>query len=113
MNESDNTRPIDTHLAHPNESAPARTTKGQFSPGRSGNPAGRPRAESTALRVKLAERAEDVVEAVIAAATAGDMAAAKMILDRVIPSLRPHSAPVEISLNGSLKPAQAAGAILD
>ncbi|MFN0128725.1 MAG: DUF5681 domain-containing protein [Verrucomicrobiales bacterium] len=111
MNKSSKATPIEA-VSLPNGDVPGRTPKGQFQPGRSGNPTGRPREESTALRQKLLERAEDVVQAVISAAISGDMAAAKMILDRLIPALRPHSAPVDVPLDGAMKPAQAACTIL-
>jgi len=89
-----------------------RTAAGQFRPGCSGNPAGRPRSESAALRQKLAERAEDVLRAVLDAALDGDMAAARMILDRVLPPLRPHSESVSLSIEAGTGPAATAGAIL-
>lgn len=45
-----------------------------------------------------AEREAEIVEAVIQAALAGDTAAAKLVLDRVCPPLRPESAPVRLTL---------------
>ena len=89
-----------------------RTAGGQFRAGYSGNPAGRPRSESTALRLQMAERAEDVLQAVLEAALNGDMTAAKMILDRLVPPLRPHSESVSIPIEGGTGPAATAGAIL-
>lgn len=63
--------------------------RGQWLPGTSGNPAGRPRGSPNRahanLRQLLEEHAEDVVGAVVRAARAGDMLAAKLILDRVLP----------------------------
>lgn len=90
-----------------------RTAGGQFRAGHSGNPAGRPRSESAALRQKLAERAEEVIQAVLDAALSGDMTAAKMILDRIVPPLRPHSESVSIPLEAPVGPASAAAAILN
>ena len=96
----------------PVSSATERTVSGRFPPGRSGNPSGRPRSESTALRDKLAERAEEVLQAVVDAALSGDMAAARMILDRTVPPLRPHSEIVQIPLDSPAGPAASAAAIL-
>ncbi len=89
-----------------------RTSGGQFRAGFSGNPTGRPRSESTALRLQMAERAEDVLQVVLQAALSGDMAAAKMILDRLVPPLRPHAESVLIPLDTPAGPAATAEAIL-
>jgi hypothetical protein len=62
---------------------------GRWAPGQSGNPLGRPvgspNRAHVALRHMLVENSESVVMAVIKAAQAGDMAAAKIVLDRVLP----------------------------
>ena len=89
-----------------------RTASGRYRPGCSGNPAGRPRSDSTALRQKLAERSEEVLQAVLDAALSGDMAAARMILDRIVPPLRPHTESVHIPLDAPAGPAATAEAIL-
>jgi hypothetical protein len=73
---------------------------GRFVPGVSGNPAGKPlgaRARATRLAEKLmAGDAEAVVLAVIEAAKGGDMTAAKIILDRIVPPCRGR--PVRLDL---------------
>jgi hypothetical protein len=89
-----------------------RTASGQFRAGYSGNPAGRPRSESAALRQKLAERGEDVLRVVLDAALEGDMAAARMVLERLLPPLRPHSETVPIPIEAATGPAGTARAIL-
>ena len=61
-------------------------------PGQSGNPTGKPkgaRHRSTLMAERLMEDdAQNVVRAVIAAAKNGDMVAARLVLDRVLPARR-------------------------
>ncbi len=81
-----------------------RLSDGRFAPGRSGNPEGRPKSESARLRERLAEDGEAVAQVVIDAALAGDMTAAKLVLDRLAPSLKPSAAPIHLELPDHLTP---------
>ncbi|HET9215360.1 MAG TPA: DUF5681 domain-containing protein [Terriglobia bacterium] len=62
---------------------------GRWAKGESGNPAGRPvgsvNHSHTVLRQLLVANSESVIAAVIKAAESGDMTAARIILDRVLP----------------------------
>lgn len=68
----------------------------RFQRGKSGNPSGRPRGAKTAVRLLASEFISDddvrqVMATVVAAAKGGDMTAAGMVLDRVLPKLRPST----------------------
>lgn len=89
-----------------------RGPKGRFSPGKSGNPQGRPKSESTALRESLAEGAADVVKAVLGAAKAGDIQAAKIVLDRLLPPLKSTAQTVHLDLPATASLLDIARAIL-
>ena len=74
-----------------NASETAKNKQGphRFAKGQSGNPAGRPKGARHPITV-LAERmlqddAGEVVAAVVTAAKAGDMGAAKLVLERILP----------------------------
>lgn len=68
-----------------------RDKNGRFAKGQSGNPAGRPHSE---LRRKLATGSDEVVQAVLEAAKEGDMAAARLVLERLVPPVRAAAEPL-------------------
>ena len=73
---------------------------GKFRPGQSGNKAGRPKSKTTAqdLRDRLAKDADRIITSVIAAAVAGDTQAAKLVLERIIPAIKPSEQTVSLDL---------------
>jgi len=77
-----------------------RKPDGRFAPGNRANPHGRPagsRNKATlALEMLMADDAAEVVAATIAAAKAGDIAAARLVLDRVLPPRKGR--PVQLDL---------------
>jgi hypothetical protein len=85
-----------------------RDRAGRFQAGNPGGPGRRSgKATSTALREKLAQDVEAVVEVVRQQALAGDVAAARLLLDKLLPSLRPVEVPAELDLPAGGLAAQA------
>lgn len=70
----------------------------RFKPGQSGNPKGRPKGSGMAGKLRKAIEAEagEIIEALIAQAKGGDVTAARILLDRVLPSLKAEAALVTI-----------------
>ena len=70
--------------------------------GQSGNPAGRakkPRAlGEQALRAELLAEAPEIIRAMLDLAKNGDTTAARLVLDKCLPNLRPTEPPVAIAL---------------
>ena len=75
-----------------------RDEKGRFIPGSSGNPDGRPR-KADELRRLLAEGADEAAQAVLEAAKGGDMHACRLVLERLVPAVRPAHQPVSFDLD--------------
>lgn len=66
----------------------------KFKPGQTGNPNGRPRGAKTTAKLLVSDFITDedvraVVNTVVAAAKDGDITAATLVLDRVLPRLKP------------------------
>lgn len=72
-----------------------------FKKGESGNVNGRPAGETPGakLRKAIELRADDILQAVINAAINGDMAACKMLLDRITPTLKPQATPICLAIS--------------
>lgn len=88
-----------------------------WKPGQSGNPRGKPagaRNKATMAVLKLMETgAKEITEAVVAAAKAGDLTAARMVLDRLAPPSKERPVSLDLPATDTAAGiAQAQGAIL-
>lgn len=75
-----------------------KTTK--WKPGQTGNPKGRPpgQSEITRLRAAIAEHVPSILEQLVTAAQGGDVQAARLILERVLPPIKAIEQAVELQL---------------
>ena len=80
-----------------------RDEAGQFLPGESGNPSGRPRNESAEVRKLFAVHSKVVVNVVTNAALSGDLQACKLILERISPPLKAQLAPITVHLPNDIR----------
>jgi hypothetical protein len=77
-----------------------------WKPGKSGNPRGRKpgTGEVAKLRKEIAEHIPDIVTQLVTKAKAGDVGAARLLLERVLPAVKPveAAAPVALPEDGTL-----------
>ncbi len=73
---------------------------GRWKPGESGNPKGKPpgTGEVAKLRAVIAERVPELLAAMMTRALAGDVGAARLLLERAIAPLKPAEQAVSLSL---------------
>ncbi|NVZ11361.1 hypothetical protein HW932_19100 [Allochromatium humboldtianum] len=76
----------------------------KFTPGTSGNPAGKKPgtvSKATRLRQSIEQHVPEILESLVTSAKSGDTAAAKLLLDRALPALRPTDQPVSLPIGGA------------
>ena len=74
-----------------------------WKPGQTGNPKGRPpgRSQITLLRESIAEDVPEILAGLVTAAKAGDVQAARLVLERVLPPVKPTEQAIELELKGN------------
>lgn len=79
-------------------------TTPKWQPGESGNPNGRPKDKTpaTLLRKSIANDIPEIVNTLIEQAKKGDIQAAKILLDRICPPLKPQSMNIRLTTKESL-----------
>ncbi len=76
----------------------------KFKPGQSGNPKGRPKDKTpaTLLRKSIVADMPEIIKTLVNLAKSGDVQAAKVLLDRICPPLKPQALSINLPVNESL-----------
>jgi hypothetical protein len=76
----------------------------KFKPGVSGNPKGKPKDKTpaTLLRKSIIDDMPEIILTLVGLAKGGDVAAAKILLDRCCPALKPQAMAINLPVNGTL-----------
>src|SRR5262245_1714297 len=76
------------------------TNSGRWKPGESGNPAGRKPGTGhvASLRASIAEHVPQIIDKLVESALAGDVASARLLLERVVPPLKASEEPTPLML---------------
>jgi hypothetical protein len=96
----------------PRQKTEGRDAAGRFTRGNRASP-GRPpgRSQATLLRERLATDLDQILDNLLVQARAGDLQAVRLVLDRVLPSLRPVEVPADIDLPAGGLAVQAAAVV--
>ncbi len=92
----------------------AESKRGRWKPGESGNLKGRPPGTGGAAKLRAAIQNDlpEILEAMARAAKGGDVQAARVLLDRVLPALKPETTPINLPELGAGTLVQRAEAVM-
>lgn len=93
----------------------AETKRGRWKPGESGNPAGRKpgSGKAAALRASLADEIPGILDALVKRAAAGEVQAARLLLERALPAISSRDRAALIRLPASGTPTGQVQAVLE
>jgi hypothetical protein len=86
----------------------------KFEKGQSGNPKGRPKGvvdRRSRYLALIEQHMPDVVNQVVAAALGGDMTACRILIDKVLPRLRPVASAISLPQSGASTTSQSAAVV--